>query len=797
MFKNYLVTAVRNLKRNWSFTMINIIGLAIAMAITIVSLLYITNEFSYDRFHAKNDRIYRVILKSESNTEGTTTSSIATAGIGPTLLGEIPEVESMVRLSNPAGCFLSYNENNYPAHLMMYADSAFFTLFSFNLILGNEKNVLAKPFTTVLTRSFALKMFEDENEAIGKIVRLNNKDNLLVTGIAEDPPVQSHLQFDMLVSFATLYEDPQMYLGWDGGHNYYTYILLQDNAKIEQVEERLPPVLEKNINEKYRQFGASWSLLFQPLKRVHMFSDFDADISTRGNLRFVFILLTITLFVLFIACINFINLTTAAALSRMKEVGVRKVVGATRGKIIGQFMTETVLMSIISLILAFFIVEVVQTFYPYFVQDSFLLEQIMIFNSSFYQIAGVMVFVLIFVGLVAGGYPAYFMSRFQTVRVLKGHLSGTKSKPVFRSMLIIFQFAVSSVLILCTLIIVTQINYLLKQDLGFNPPKKIVIPLTSESSKESYEVLESGFKSIAGVKSVGASSDIPGRGFTRNGYLPEGLSEPIMIHVLDIDYDYLNTMGLKIVDGRNFSKESGTDKDAFLINQTLAKQLGWENAIGKTIKRGGRHKVIGVVEDFHYYPLHKRVEPLIITLRPWRGYDFITVNYTQSNDKELIRQLEEKWYAVSPYEDFDYFFLNDYIRRAYNQETGFAWILASCSGLALFIAGLGLFGLAAFITRQRSREMAIRKVFGAGIRKIFMLVSSGFLKWVLIANIIAIPVAWFIMDKWLQYFAYHGGMRLWIFLATIVFCLLLALVIILFQILRLSRLNPIDFIRYE
>jgi len=472
MIRNYLISALRNLKRNLSFTIINIIGLAIAMAISVVSLLYISNEFSYDRFHIKKERIYRVVLKSESNNEGTSTSSIATAGIGPTLYEDIPEVESMVRLSNPTGCFLSYDEKNYPTKWMMYADSTFFTLFSFELIIGNNKSVLTQPYTAVLTKSYALKLFENENDAIGKVVKLNDNHNLIVTGIAEDPPIQSHLQFDMLVSFSSLYKDQQMYLGWDGGHNYYTYVLLQDKAEITSVEDRLAPILEKNINEKYRQFGASWSLLFQPLNEVHMYSDFDADIFTKGNLRFVFILLTITLVVLFVACINFINLTTAAALSRMKEIGVRKVIGANRAKIILQFLTETVILSFISLILAFFIIEIVQTFLPSIVHDSFLLEQIKIYNSSYYRIIGVMLFVLIFVGIIAGGYPAYYMSKFQAVRVLKGHLALTKSKPVFRSLLIVFQFAVSAILILCTLIIVTQVNYLLKHDLGFNPSGK-------------------------------------------------------------------------------------------------------------------------------------------------------------------------------------------------------------------------------------------------------------------------------------------------------------------------------------
>jgi putative ABC transport system permease protein len=797
MLLNYIIIAIRNFKRNISFTIINVSGLSIAMAITVVSLLYITNEFRFDRFHAKKDRIYRVILKNESASEGTTTSSIATAGIGPSLQIEVPEVQSMVRLSNPNGCFFTYEGNNFPARNMTYADSSFFDLFSFELVSGDPQGVLVQPYSAVLTRSLAKKIFSDETLAPGQILVLNNKDNIKVTGIVEDPPIQSHLQFDVLISFSSLYQDPHMYLDWNGGHNYFTYILLAENTEIADIKDRIPPILEKNINSLLREYGVEWSLMFQPLHKVHLFSNLDADIETQGNLNFILILFTITMFVLFIACINFINLTTAVSLSRMKEVGVRSAVGATRRLIIGQFLTETVILSIVSLVLAFFIIELLQTFLPSVVHNPIFIEQIRIYNSSFMQVGAVLIFILIFTGLVAGTYPAFYISKFKAAKILKGHLALTKSKPVFRSILIVFQFAISAVLILCTLIIITQVNYLLKQDLGFDTEGKMVIPLLSEKSAAAFLALKSEFLSIPGVEKAGASSQVPGRGFTMNGYLPEGLEEPIMIHALDVDYDWLETMGMKVVSGRGFSEQSGTDSNNYLINQTLAQQLGWTDPVGKIIKRSGRHTVIGVVEDFHYSTLHKEVEPLLITLQPWRGYDYVTIHYSGSDTKALVNQLEAKWKKIAPYEDFDYFFLDSYIREAYHEETGFSKILAACAGLALFIAGMGLFGLAAFITRQRSREMAIRKVFGAGMDRIFVLMSTDFLKWVLIACVIAIPLAYLVMSNWLQYFVYHGGMRLWIFIVTTVFCLALALFIVLFQILRISRLNPIDFIRYE
>jgi putative ABC transport system permease protein len=797
MLLNYLLIAYRSILKHKTFSLINVIGLSVAMAICVVSFLYISNEFTFDRFHTKKDRIYRVILKSESNNEGTTTSSVATAGIGPTLYQEIPEIESMVRISNPRGGFFSYNEKNYPARNLMYTDSTFFRIFSFDLIIGNEQKILDQPYTGVLTRSMARMIFKDEIEAIGKTLELNNKHHILITGVVEDPPIHSHLQFDVLISFMSLYEDPHVYLGWNGGHSYCNYVLLKENTSIAQFETQLPSILNKHINDMLKPYGVEWSLIFQPLTKVHLFSDYDADIETKGNLNFIIILFSITLIILFLACFNFINLSTAASLSRMKEVGVRKVMGAERKQIIQQFLTETFILTVVALVLSFLIVEVVETFLPSIVNDPFLLEQLNVYNFSFWRIGLVMLFILVVTGLVAGTYPALSISKFQPVRILKGHTMGSGGKPVFRSTLVILQYTVSAILILCTLIIVTQISQLLKKDLGYNPENKLVISMGSEASSEAYDVLKKDFLTIPGVEHAGASSDIPGLDFTQNGYIPEGLSEPIMIHVLDVDNDYLNTMNLRIVAGRNFSEESGTDANAYIINQTLAKQMGWSDPIGKSINRGVDHPVIGVVEDFHFSPLHKQIEPLIMTRSPYRGYDFITVSYTGIDNNDVITQLEKKWKRIVPFEDFHYQFLSSHLKQGYTEEVGFAWILAACAGLALFIAGLGLFGLAAYIVRQRSREMAIRKIFGAGLRQVFTIMSTSFIRWVFIANVIAIPVAWFLMDQWLQLYVYHEGIQWWIFAVTLLFCLVLALLIISFQIIRIGFMNPVHFIRYE
>ncbi len=796
MFRNYLKTAFRNLWQNRSLTFINVFGLSVAMAITLLSLIYITGEFSFDRFHKNKGRIYRVILKMESNAEGTEVSSVATAGIGPSLAEEVPEVESMVRLSYPSGGYFTVGEKNFDARYVSYADSSFFDLFSFQLLYGNPKSVLTQPYSAVLTKKFAAKLFDDPEKAMGKVIRFNNKDNLLITGIVKDPPVNSHLQFDVLISFASLYKDPQMFLDWNGGMNYFTYVLLKKGSDPVQVDKKLNALAEKYINADLRPIGVSWSLFLQPLLKIHLHSNFN-DIFTQGSMNHILILFTISMFILAIACFNFINLTTASSLRRAKEVGVRKVAGAASRSIIAQFITETMILSLIAFIFAIVLIEIFQLWAPNVVSDHLLLDRLDIYHASIFQITGVSLFILLFAGIIAGSYPAFYMARFQPSVVIKGKLGVSAAKNNVRNVLIVIQFVISVILIVCTLVIVSQRNFFLGQNPGFETKNTYAIQLGSETAMEKYEVLEAGFSSIPGVLGVGASSEIPGINLTRNGYFPEGLKEPMMIHALDVDYDYIPATGLKIVKGRNFSKEFGTDKTAYIINETLARKLNWDDPIGKTIARDGVHKVIGMVKDFHFATLQQRIEPLLITLQPWRGYDYLTVRISKDNQESIMKKIADKWKQIVPYEDFSYFSVDKYIKQGYDEERSIAMILTFCSVIALFIAGIGLFGLAAFITRQRQKEAAIRKIHGAGISDIFVLLSTGFVRWVIVANIIAWPVAWFIMDKWLQRFAYNAGIHFWIFIIAGLFTVVLSLGIILYQVIRLGKVNPVEIIRYE
>ncbi len=791
MFKNYLKTAFRNLWRNKLYSLINIFGLAIGMALSIMMFLYVYNELTYDNFHKFKDRIYLVELKDDDVNEGTSISAIATAGIGPSLIEEMPEVENMVRFSNPESGFFTIDKTNYAVKNIMYSDSSVFDVFSFRLIKGNPNSALIEPFTVVLTEKTARKIFGD-TDAIGKILKYNNKNNLLVTGIIENPPENSQLKFNALISFSTLYKMPGHFLGWDGGHRYYTYIKLYPNTSLQQLYDRLPPFMEKHINYKYRQFGSVLSLIFEPLQKIHLYSQVSGDLPTNGSLEQIYILSGIALFILLIACINFINLSTARSIKRAKEVGMRKVVGATKGKIITQFLGESFLLSFISLIIALIIMEIIQPIFNLLV-----FTDLNLYDQSNINILFVLVFITLITGLIAGSFPAFYISGFRPVIILKGSFNTIKGKPVLRKILIFVQFFITSVLIVSTITFFQQLNFLKNKELGFDKDNVIILELTSEIAMKKADVLKNEFSKIPYVSNAASSSNYIGSGLTRNGYLPEGLENPIMIHVIDVDYDYLSLMDIKIVNGRNFSKEFGTDQSAFLINETLAKKLNWENPVGKYISRNGKHKVIGVVKDFHFSPLHFDISPLIITVHPWDYYYLLSLKVKPGDIEQTLKTIEVAWNKIIPNEPFNYRFLDKAIESNYTDiaKTGDTFIYFSL--IAIILAGLGLFGQTVFNTEQRTKEIGIRKVFGANVKDILIVLTSDITKTIVVANIFAFPLAWYFNYKWLQHFAYHIEISYWAYVITLVISLLITGITILFQTIKAAHTNPVKALKYE
>jgi len=791
MFKNYLTTAFRTLLRNKTFSLINIFGLAFGMALSILIFMYVYNELTYDDFHKNGDNIYRVALKEESKDGESGISAITNAAVGPSMVKEFAEVKNTVRFSSPVGGFFNKGEKSYKVDNICYTDSSVFTVFSFRLISGNPETALKEPFTAVLTEKTAEKMFGDENP-VGQTVRYNNNDSYLITGVVEDPPENSQLKFGALLSFTTLYKMPNMYLNWDGGYNYYTYLLLNNNVSIENFEAKFPRFMEEQINREYRDVGWFVTLIIEPLKDVHLYSVADYDLPTKGSLSRLYIFASIAVFILLIACINFINLSTARSVKRAKEVGMRKVTGATRGQLISQFLGESILISIISLILALLIIELVQ---PWF--NGLISANLDFFKQSNYVLIFSLMAVTLFAGLIAGSFPAFYMSGFQPVAILKGYFNTMKGKPVLRNVLVTFQFFISVVLIVSTIIIIRQLDFLNSKSLGFDKENVVLVELGSETAMKKAMVIKNEFRNVAGVTSVAASTSYPGVGLTKNGYFPEGYDNSVMIHVMDVDYDYLDLMNLKIVQGRNFSQEYGTDSTAYLINETLAKQLGWENPIGKYIRRGGKHKVIGVVKDFNFSSLHDKIGPLIITIKPWDYYYYLSVKINPESRESTIKALENTWTGIVNNEPFSYYFLDNVIVANYNMERQIAKAFIYLAIISIFIACLGLYGQAAFSTEQRTKEIGIRKVFGATAKNILSVLSVGFAKIILIANLIAWPVAWYFMDKWLLTFAFHINIVWWFFAVALVLSLIITAATIISQAIKASYTNPVEALKYE
>jgi putative ABC transport system permease protein len=790
MLKHFLITGLRNIRRNKSSAILNILGLSIGMATTLLIMEYVINELSYDRFHKNKDEIYRVIINQEKDGVFTPTAD-NTAAVGPSMAEEFPEIEHFVRFSNPEGGFLAYSDKKIQLENLTYADSSLFDMFSFQLLSGNPAKALAAPYQVVLTETTAKKIFGDA-DPIGNVIRLNGQENLVVTGVIADFPGNSTLVFDALVSFSTLYLNPDYYLDWDGGYNYYTYIKLVKGADINSLAEKFPDFMEKNINYKYRQFGMILHLDLQPLDRIHLFSKKDKNIDESGDLQAVYIFSSIALFILLIACINFMNLTTARSLSRAREIGLRKVSGAGRRIIIFQFLSETLLISIFAFLVSIILADLFQEKFNHLMGTD-----LSLFGPGAWKMAGGTIILVLLTSLAAGIYPAWYMSRFPPLLSIKGTMVSGKGKSALRNILVVFQFLISIVLVILTLVIYSQMNFINSRPMGFNRENVIVIPMVSEKAMMNYQAVKDVFIGIPQVTGAGASSDVPGNGFTMNGYFPEGYKEPVMIHVVDVDADYLDVMGIPVIQGRGFDKLSNADSMAFLVNESLAKKLGWENPVGKTISRDGRHKVIGVVSDFHFASLHQDIQPLIITKQPWLGYNFLSVRIQPENRDETLRKMEAAWAPVIPDEPFSSFPQEEYIKGAYSGEMNTGEAVLWFSLLAIFIAGLGLLGLANFTFNQRKKEIGIRKVLGAESGQIARKVTFDFLRLIMMASLLALPVAWWLMDKWMGNFAYQVHISIMIFFMPVIIVTILAWLTIFFQVRKLANTNPSDVLKFE
>ncbi|WP_419701395.1 FtsX-like permease family protein [Mucilaginibacter sp. NFX135] len=792
MLKNYLLVAFRNLSKNKAFSFINIVGLAIGMTACFLIYINIKFELSYDSFNKKFDQIYRVSTDIKHTTFAIKTPS-SFLQMGPSLQQDYPEVKANTRISN--GHFLvQYGEVKFQEDNGIFADPSLFTVFTLPVVKGDVKKGFKAPFTVVITETTAKKYFGRTNP-IGKSLLLNDKYAVLVAAVVKDMPPNSHFKFDMAISFATrekLY--PNSADVW-ADIGCVTYIELPKGYDYRKLQSLLPAFASKHYTQTDKKEGTEYSFLLQPLKDVYM----DAERGGAGDLHNIRIFSIIALFILLIACINFINLTTARATERAKEVGIRKVIGAARKQLIVQFLSESV---IICLIAFLFSTLFSYLLLPLFNQLSGKVISISIFSHSY-----VFRFFILScgIGVIAGLYPALVLSGFKPITTLRGRFSKSSVGVLLRKGLVITQFTISIVLIIGTIIVYYQLHYMRSQALGFQKNQMLVIDFhMNKAIQNSAELIKNELKKVPNVVSATASMGIPGFGYNNRDCKIEnsaGTMQQMLINLYEVDYDFIPQFEMKLMAGRIFSKSFGTDTaQAIVINETASKILGYRTpaeAIGQNFSQDERTgKIIGVLKDFHYESLKTTVQPLCMRINPARTVAF-TIKIKSKNIPETIAGIQSKWKALAPERPFNYAFVDETFNKQYAAQETFGNLFLYFAVLAILISCMGLFGLASYSTIQRSREIGIRKVFGASVTGIVNMLSVEFLRLVIISSLIAFPLAWFAMSKWLQDFAYRITIDWWVFALAGVMALIIAFTTVSFQAIKAALANPVDSLRSE
>ena len=790
---NFFKVCIRNLRRQKVFSIINILGLTVGLTAVLLIALNIEFEHSFNSFNKNADRIYRIGVVAYRQGKQILNSPQFVAALGPAMANELPEVESSVRIRWPRNMYLKYDNKPFHVDNVIYADSNMFSMFSFRLLEGNKNEVLNNPRSIVLTRTTASLIFGDSS-AVGRVVTIENTP-YLVSGVSEDPPANSDIQFGAVISFSSMYGVPMygvpsdLFLSWNGGMQFATYVELKKNVSADELDRRLSALVSSH-ETRLEQMGIKINAHLEPLLDLHLYYNDDST-ALRQNLN---IFSAIALFILLIACANFVNLSTARATGRAKEVGMRKVLGAERKSLISQFLAESILFVFVAVLLALVLVELLLPWYSDLIGKDLILSPLL--NGNFILI---LLAVLFITSIGAGLYPASVLSSFSPMNTLKSSIVKGSGKPALRKSLVILQFSISLVLMISTLIINKQLGFMRSMNLGYHRNNMLVVCLDNESLQTKCQAFKNELRTIPGVVDAAASTEVPGNDFTSNGYFPEGYKQPLMIHVVDGDEDFLSAYGLKLIKGRNFNPQIGSDKQSYIINESLAKLLDWSNPLDKKITRNGIHPVIGEVRDFNYAPLYDPIKPLIITDQPEGGepFNYVSVRLGHGNLRQIMSSVEKVWKEFAPSLPFDYFFLDQQFNDVYKTEIRFREVFLIFSGLAIFVALLGLLGLVSYTVELRRREIGVRKVLGSSVPGIISLLSNQYVKWILAANIIAWPIAYYAMQKWLQNFAYKTTITPWVFVGAAAIELLVAVIAMSIQALRAATANPVDSLRYE
>ncbi len=810
MLKNYVNIAIRNLFKHKFYSLINILGLSVGLTCFLMIALFVTDELSFDKFHSDADRIYRMDFSGTVNGAEFITA-LASVPAAETMVNEFPEVEDATRLRTRGNYLIkkSDGEDTFNEDKVTFADKNFFQFFDFELLNGIPETCLERPNTLVLSQSLATKIFGNE-DPVGKTVVLDNDENYEVTGVFDDMPANSHFTFNILIAMEGLEEAKSKF--WMS-FNFNTYLKLQEGFDPIELEAKFPDLIEKYIGPEIEQFmqaslqefyeaGNNAGFFLFPLTDIHLKSNKLGDIEPPGSMQYVYIFTAIALFILILACINFMNLSTARSAGRAKEVGVRKVMGAYKGQLVNQFLSEAFLITLISIVIAYSISFLVLPFFNQLADKTIASENL--FSLSFITI---MVAILFVVGFLAGSYPAFYLSRFRPIETLKGKLNLGLKGGGLRSVLVVLQFSVSIIMIIGTAIVFDQLSYIQNKKLGYSKEQILMIhdPWLLDDKAESYKNEATQHSSIF---SGTMSSFLPVETANNNNLWFPGANptkdESYVFNEFRVDHDYMETLEIEMADGRSFSRDFPSDSSAIVLNEAAVRQLGWEKGVGMTLSNyeGSQeepvvvvHKVIGVVKDFHFKSLRNNIEPLVFELSRSRG--FVSFKISGENIPETLDFLESKWDEFAPGQPFAYSFLDDRFDEMYKAEQKLGEIFGVFAFLAIFIACLGLYGLAAFTAEQKKKEIGVRKVLGASITSIVTLLSKEFLKLVAISIVIASGVSFYVMSGWLEEFENRTDINVMVFILAGVAALVIAWVTMSFQSWSAARANPAESLKDE
>jgi len=792
MIKNLFLIALRNFKKDKWYNLLNILGLTIGISFSLFLIFYIRDELNYDRYNKKADRIYRIvsyIQERDKNTNWTITQF----PLGPTLKKDFPEVEEAVRFAPRERTLFKNGNNNYYETRLYYADSNIFRIFTIKFVEGNA-NALNQPNSIVISRSLAEKCFGKNVSAVGKTLR-TVYDLYKVTGVFEDIPRNSHLRYDMLISMSSLKNNGGE--NW-GNFNYFTYVLLKPGARAQNLNKKLEQIYHKNVEPIFSQFNVKMRYDVQPITEIHLHSRLEREPEELGSMSYIWIFSAVAFFMLLIACINYMNLTTARSARRAKEIGIRKVTGSSRRQLILQFLSESVLTAFVAVLLSSVLVILLLPVFNSLSGKSFNLQTLLQPFNIFLLLG-----IGLFTGLAGGSYPAFYLSGFRPVSVLKGALSKASGNVSLRRTLVVLQFSISMIMLICTWVVYSQLSYLRKKDLGFDKSQVMTVTVnTGEDERGKISSMDNDFRSLPGVRMVGTGNSYPGSPNinlnlftveTKNGHVDKA------IECYGVDENYLGALGIRIVKGRNFSSLADT-LHSILVNQAMVKHFGWDEAIGKRVKfpgdtSGNYLEVVGVFNDFNQKSLYNPIAPLLLFYGP--NGNVIQLKINPANTNETIAKVENTWKKYFPQLPFEYKFLDEGLNSQYAADQQRGKIFAALSILTIIITCLGLLGLTAFTTQQKQKEISIRRVMGASVSQIVTLVARNYLLLALIAAAIAFPVAYYFMHNWLKVFTYSAGLSFIPFIVSAFAIVLTALLTAMYHSAKAALSKPARNLRTE